>query len=107
MNVVGIETEGVYRVSGSRVHADALLNKFLSNPSAPLDLYTLDIPIYNVTTALKTFFTEHLPPLVPQSIIDQLHNLACTSPTVLYSYKLPVLTLLSIDRKCIVIFRHH
>lgn len=73
----GIETEGIYRVSGSRVHADGLLAKFLSNPTASLDLAAMDIPIYNVTTALKTFLTDHLPPLIPQSVVDELHGLAC------------------------------
>ncbi|GAV04771.1 hypothetical protein RvY_14997 [Ramazzottius varieornatus] len=75
----GIETEGIYRVSGSRVHADGLLAKFLSNPTASLDLAAMDIPIYNVTTALKTFLTDHLPPLIPQSVVDELHGLAFTT----------------------------
>ncbi|XP_055343259.1 rho GTPase-activating protein 190-like isoform X2 [Paramacrobiotus metropolitanus] len=69
----GIDTEGIYRVSGSRVHADQLLHKFLSHP-ASVDLYAMDIPIYNVTTALKTYLVEQTPPVIPQSFIDELRD---------------------------------
>lgn len=72
----GIDTEGVYRVSGSRVHADQLLAKFLANPSS-VDLVAMDIPIYNVTTALKTYLTDQTPPVIPQSFVDDLHELNC------------------------------
>jgi hypothetical protein len=52
------------------------LSKFLSHPST-VDLYAMDIPIYNVTTAMKTYLTDHTPAVIPQSVVDELHDLSC------------------------------
>lgn len=37
----------------------------------------MDVPIANVTTALKAYMTEQTPPVIPQSFVDELHDLNC------------------------------
>lgn len=74
--VSGMDVEGIYRIPGSRVHADNLLAKYLSSPSS-IDLEEMDIAICSVTSALKTYLSEHIPPVIPKSFLDELTDSNC------------------------------
>lgn len=42
------------------------------------DIETLDIPVNAVATALKDFFSKHLPPLFDKDVMTELEDIACT-----------------------------
>ncbi|XP_022659460.1 rho GTPase-activating protein 190-like isoform X2 [Varroa destructor] len=66
----GLESEGLYRVPGNRAHVEMLFQKFEEDPNC--DLIELDIPVNAVATALKDFFSKHLPPLLSTQAMNKL-----------------------------------
>ncbi|KAL0859586.1 hypothetical protein ABMA27_010721 [Loxostege sticticalis] len=70
----GLASEGLYRVPGNRAHVDMLFNKFYEDPNVDLD--SLDIPVNAVATALKDFFSKKLPPLLDETSMTQLEDIA-------------------------------
>jgi len=90
----GLDSEGIYRVPGSRAHVDMLFQRFeegkiwchmyvgilLTSCESCTDTKTeidaLDIPVNAVATALKDFFSKRLPPLFSKDIIKELEEIA-------------------------------
>ncbi|OQR72899.1 rho GTPase-activating protein-like [Tropilaelaps mercedesae] len=70
----GLESEGLYRVPGNRAHVETLFQKFEEDPNC--DLVELDIPVNAVATALKDFFSKHLPPLLSTQAMNKLTDAA-------------------------------
>lgn len=91
----GLDSEGIYRVPGNRAHVDLLykafeegeiffsgsrvLNIFLFfvsflDPNS--DIEQLDIPVNAVATALKDFFSKHLPPIFEPDLMTELEDIA-------------------------------
>ncbi|XP_013102689.1 rho GTPase-activating protein 190 isoform X2 [Stomoxys calcitrans] len=70
----GLDSEGIYRVPGSRAHVDLLFQKFEEDSNTVIEL--LDIPVNAVATALKDFFSKRLPPLFSKDIIKELEEVA-------------------------------
>ncbi|XP_045539639.1 rho GTPase-activating protein 190 [Papilio machaon] len=70
----GLASEGLYRVPGNRAHVDMLFSKFYEDPN--IDLEALDIPVNAVATALKDFFSKKLPPLLDETSMSQLEDIA-------------------------------
>lgn len=69
----GLDSEGIYRVPGNRVHVDQLIAKF--NEDNNVDFNTLDIPVNAAATALKDHLKQ-LPPLLPQNKMEELTSIA-------------------------------
>lgn len=69
-----VESEGIYRVPGNRAHVDLLYQKFDEEDN--VDIEKLDIPVNAVATALKDFFSKHLPPLFEQDMMNELEEIA-------------------------------
>lgn len=42
-----------------------------------IDIDSLDIPVNAVATALKDFFSKHLPPLFDKDVMTELEDIAC------------------------------
>ncbi|XP_030378976.1 rho GTPase-activating protein 190 isoform X2 [Scaptodrosophila lebanonensis] len=70
----GLDSEGIYRVPGSRAHVDMLFQRFEEDVNTIIDV--LDIPVNAVATALKDFFSKRLPPLFSKDIIKELEEIA-------------------------------
>ncbi|XP_033150186.1 rho GTPase-activating protein 190 isoform X4 [Drosophila busckii] len=70
----GLDSEGIYRVPGSRAHVDMLFQRFEEDTNTIIDV--LDIPVNAVATALKDFFSKRLPPLFSKDIIKELEEIA-------------------------------
>ncbi|XP_023298984.2 rho GTPase-activating protein 190 isoform X3 [Lucilia cuprina] len=70
----GLDSEGIYRVPGSRAHVDLLFQKFEEDTNTVIEL--LDIPVNAVATALKDFFSKRLPALFSKDIIKELEEVA-------------------------------
>eukprot|EP00794_Sanderia_malayensis_P016836 gene16836-18534_t len=70
IEAVGMETEGIYRVSGNKQDIDYLLTQFENDKN--LNLQELSISIHSFTGALKQFFTLLPDPLVPVNCYDQI-----------------------------------
>ncbi|KAH8387849.1 hypothetical protein KR093_009865 [Drosophila rubida] len=70
----GLDSEGIYRVPGSRAHVDMLFQRFEEDTNTVIDV--LDIPVNAVATALKDFFSKRLPPLFSKDIIKELEEIA-------------------------------
>lgn len=47
----------------------------LTEPNA--DIEVLDIPVNAVATALKDFFSKHLPSLFEKDVMKELEEIAC------------------------------
>ncbi|XP_037027323.1 rho GTPase-activating protein 190 isoform X6 [Bradysia coprophila] len=94
----GLDSEGIYRVPGNRAHVDLLYQKLQEESS--IDIEALDIPVNAVATALKDFFSKHLPPLFDKDLMSELEEIAaCISS----SRGLPSTTLnmeVKTDRSC-------
>lgn len=69
-----LESEGIYRVPGNRAHVDLLYQKFEEEDN--VDIEKLDIPVNAVATALKDFFSKHLPPLFDTEMMNELEEIA-------------------------------
>ena len=69
----GVDSEGIYRVPGNRTHVDLLYQKFDEEDN--VDIEKLDIPVNAVATALKDFFSKHLPPLFEPELMNELEVL--------------------------------
>lgn len=69
-----VESEGIYRVPGNRAHVDLLYQKFDEEDN--VDIEKLDIPVNAVATALKDFFSKHLPPLFEPDMMNELEEIA-------------------------------
>lgn len=92
----GVDSEGIYRVPGNRAHVELLYQKlqegeFFSRISIDVntanhfsftrtdpnaDIEVLDIPVNAVATALKDFFSKHLPPLFDKDLMTELEDIA-------------------------------
>lgn len=70
----GVDSEGIYRVPGNRTHVDLLYQKFEEEEN--VDIEKLDIPVNAVATALKDFFSKHLPPLFEPELMNELEEIA-------------------------------
>lgn len=69
-----VDSEGIYRVPGNRAHVELLYQKF--DEEENVDIEKLDIPVNAVATALKDFFSKHLPPLFEQDLMNELEEIA-------------------------------
>jgi glucocorticoid receptor DNA-binding factor 1 len=69
-----VDSEGIYRVPGNRAHVDLLYQKF--DEEENVDIEKLDIPVNAVATALKDFFSKHLPPLFEPDLMNELEEIA-------------------------------
>lgn len=69
-----VDSEGIYRVPGNRAHVDLLYQKFDEEDN--VDIEKLDIPVNAVATALKDFFSKHLPPLFEPDLMNELEEIA-------------------------------
>lgn len=95
----GLDSEGIYRVPGNRAHVDLLYQKlqegewfflfahislnncyncfvFINFLEANIDIDALDIPVNAVATALKDFFSKHLPSLFDADMMAELEDIA-------------------------------
>lgn len=70
-----VDSEGIYRVPGNRAHVELLYQKFDEDDSN-VDIEKLDIPVNAVATALKDFFSKHLPPLFEPDMMNELEEIA-------------------------------
>lgn len=69
-----VDSEGIYRVPGNRAHVELLYQKF--DEEENVDIEKLDIPVNAVATALKDFFSKHLPPLFEPDLMNELEEIA-------------------------------
>lgn len=69
-----VESEGIYRVPGNRAHVDLLYQNYDEDEN--VDIEKLDIPVNAVATALKDFFSKHLPPLFEPEMMNELEEIA-------------------------------
>lgn len=69
-----VESEGIYRVPGNRAHVELLYQQFDEEDN--VDIEKLDIPVNAVATALKDFFSKHLPPLFEPDMMNELEEIA-------------------------------
>lgn len=69
-----VESEGIYRVPGNRAHVELLYQHFDEEDN--VDIEKLDIPVNAVATALKDFFSKHLPPLFEPDMMNELEEIA-------------------------------
>ena len=69
-----VDSEGIYRVPGNRAHVDLLYQKFDEEDN--VDITVLDIPVNAVATALKDFFSKHLPPIFEADLMTELEEIA-------------------------------
>lgn len=89
----GLDSEGIYRVPGNRAHVDLLYQKLQEGlfdairvitcnlivatfSESNIDIEALDIPVNAVATALKDFFSKHLPPLFDKDLMTELEEIA-------------------------------
>jgi len=70
----GLDAEGLYRVPGNRAHVDLLFAKF--DDDKTIDLWSLDIAVNAVATAVKDFFFKRLPALLPPEHMTDLETIA-------------------------------
>lgn len=49
---------------------------FPFSPESSIDIEALDIPVNAVATALKDFFSKHLPPLFDKDLMSELEEIA-------------------------------
>jgi len=70
----GLDAEGLYRVPGNRAHVDLLFAKF--DEDKTIDLWSLDIAVNAVATAVKDFFFKRLPALLPPEHMTDLETIA-------------------------------
>lgn len=70
-----VDSEGIYRVPGNRAHVELLYQKF-DEEDSNVDIEKLDIPVNAVATALKDFFSKHLPPLFEPDMMNELEEIA-------------------------------
>ncbi|XP_063868034.1 rho GTPase-activating protein 190-like isoform X17 [Scylla paramamosain] len=69
----GLDSEGIYRVPGNKVHVEQLTTKFKEDGN--VNFAELDIPVNAAATALKDYLKQ-LPPLLPQSQLMELTTIA-------------------------------
>lgn len=69
-----VDSEGIYRVPGNRAHVELLYQNFDEDDN--VDIEILDIPVNAVATALKDFFSKHLPPLFEPELMNELEEIA-------------------------------
>lgn len=75
IEVEGLDSEGIYRVPGNKVHVEQLTTKFKEDSS--VNFAELDIPVNAAATALKDYLKQ-LPPLLPQNQLLELTTIAST-----------------------------
>ncbi|XP_069168257.1 rho GTPase-activating protein 190 isoform X30 [Procambarus clarkii] len=73
IEVEGLDSEGIYRVPGNKVHVEQLTTKFKEDNA--VDFAELDIPVNAAATALKDYLKQ-LPPLLPQIQLMELTTIA-------------------------------
>ncbi|XP_050734653.1 rho GTPase-activating protein 190-like isoform X7 [Eriocheir sinensis] len=69
----GLDSEGIYRVPGNKVHVEQLTTKFKEDSN--VNFAELDIPVNAAATALKDYLKQ-LPPLLPQNQLMELTTIA-------------------------------
>lgn len=69
----GLDSEGIYRVPGNKVHVEQLTTKFKEDNT--VNFAELDIPVNAAATALKDYLKQ-LPPLLPQNQLLDLTTIA-------------------------------
>ncbi|XP_068241345.1 rho GTPase-activating protein 190 isoform X23 [Palaemon carinicauda] len=69
----GLDSEGIYRVPGNKVHVEQLTTKFKEDNA--VNFTELDIPVNAAATALKDYLKQ-LPPLLPQNQLLDLTTIA-------------------------------
>ncbi|KAG7483949.1 hypothetical protein MATL_G00043740 [Megalops atlanticus] len=70
IEATGINTEGIYRVSGNKAEMESMQRQFDQDHS--LDLVEKDFTVNTVAGAMKSFFSELPEPLVPYSMQTEL-----------------------------------
>uniref|UniRef100_A0A7G3AVT8 Putative rho gtpase-activating protein 5 n=1 Tax=Lutzomyia longipalpis TaxID=7200 RepID=A0A7G3AVT8_LUTLO len=90
----GLDSEGIYRVPGNRAHVELLYRKF--EEEMHVDIEALDIPVNAVATALKDFFSKHLPPLFDENLMTELEDIAGSRGMASNTLSMEVKT----DRSC-------
>ncbi|XP_069950020.1 rho GTPase-activating protein 190-like isoform X19 [Cherax quadricarinatus] len=73
IEVEGLDSEGIYRVPGNKVHVEQLTTKFKEDNA--VNFAELDIPVNAAATALKDYLKQ-LPPLLPQNQLMELTTIA-------------------------------
>ncbi|XP_047740430.1 rho GTPase-activating protein 190 isoform X12 [Hyalella azteca] len=71
----GLDSEGIYRVPGNKIHVEHLSTKYKEDSS--VDFATLDVPVNAAATALKDYLKQ-LPPLLPPGKMEQLTAIAAS-----------------------------
>ncbi|XP_066514754.1 rho GTPase-activating protein 35 [Hoplias malabaricus] len=66
----GLNTEGIYRVSGNKAEMESMQRQFDQDPN--LDLVEKDMSVNTVAGAMKSFFSELPDPLVPYNMQVEL-----------------------------------
>lgn len=70
IELTGMDTEGIYRVSGNKQDIESLLTKF--DADTDLSFQELGISVHSITGGLKQFFTLLPDPLVPVEFYKQI-----------------------------------
>lgn len=68
----GVEEQGIYRISGSKVEVDALQHALDTQPAEAVDLTRLDVHV--VSSVVKLWLRELPEPLVPYAFYYELLN---------------------------------
>ncbi|KAK4312268.1 hypothetical protein Pmani_016281 [Petrolisthes manimaculis] len=69
----GLDSEGIYRVPGNKVHVEQLTTKFKEDNGVVFG--ELDVPVNAAATALKDYLKQ-IPPLLPQVQLEELTSIA-------------------------------
>lgn len=69
----GMQSEGLYRISGNKHDIEAVQTKFEQNIN--LNLQELGVSVHAVTGALKNFFKLLPEPLIPYEISSKIHEI--------------------------------
>uniref|UniRef100_A0A8C8KAQ8 Rho GTPase-activating protein 5 n=1 Tax=Oncorhynchus tshawytscha TaxID=74940 RepID=A0A8C8KAQ8_ONCTS len=80
----GLNTEGLYRVSGNKTDQDNIQKQFDQDHS--VDLIVMDVAVNAVAGALKAFFADLPDPLIPYILHPELVEAASEYCTVSYTY---------------------
>ncbi|KAK7156140.1 hypothetical protein R3I94_006270 [Phoxinus phoxinus] len=70
IEITGLSTEGIYRVSGNKAEMETMQRQFDQDPN--IDLIEKDLSVNTVAGAMKSFFSELPDPLVPYSMQVEL-----------------------------------
>lgn len=68
----GMQSEGIYRLSGNKHDIEAIMTKFSADPN--INLHELGVSVHAVTGAMKSFFKLLPDPLVPESFGKEINE---------------------------------